>query len=245
MLGSVRNSGQMDEGLLLVQSQPTVKILKPVWLFRDDIVGVAERLIRIGPLEVSTDKVRLDIPGLGNLHDCTEVWKNRPIRWLWFSLLKDGVSVASVVVHPTHVELRRSYDWDPSEAEADVIAQVQNSLRSRRHILFFLGERGWQLAFTLVALVLLLSVAALSLRGTSSLLLVILGIVLGVPVAFWIIAGRFLPSRSHVTLSALTQREFWQRARRIILCVVSGTIIWICGFAAALAAIWIGRMRGF
>jgi len=245
MLGSVRSSELLDEGLPSVQPQPSVAVLKPVWLFRDDVVEVAERLVRIGPLEVSTDKVRLDIAGLGNLHDCKEVWENRPIRWLWFSLLKDGVSVASVVVHPTRVELRRSYDWNPAEAEADVIAQVQELLCSRRHILFFLGERGWQLVFALVALGLLLAAAALSLRATSSLLLAILGTMLGVPTAFWIIVGRFLPSRSHVTLFALTRREFWQRVHRVILCVVGGTIIWICGVASALAAIRIGLLLGF
>lgn len=211
------------------KNQSRVATLDTVWLFSDDIVALAERLARVGPIEIATDKIRFDTRW-GYLHCCKRVWENKlPVKWLLFSLLRERVSIATFVIHPTHVEFWRAWDWNPSKEEESAIDKTLDYLRSRRHILFFLGESGWQGVLALVALVLLLAAAAMHLRGTPSELLTMSGIATGVIAAIWAIAGQFIPSRSHVTLFAYTREEFKRRVRWIASRALGAVVIFVVG----------------
>lgn len=214
----------------VVQAHPRIKVLKPVWLFCDDVENITRQLKQIGHVEISTDKVHLIISDPEGSSDYKKIWENRPVRWLWFCLRKDSASLASIVVHPTHVEFRKSHDWNPSESEDNVLEQVEEYLRSRRHFLFFLGERGWQLACAFGALLVLLGAGVSTLHETPNLLLAVLGIVMSVPTMAWIAAGRFLPSRSRVTLWGISREEFWRRVRRWIYIILSALAVFACGF---------------
>jgi len=112
----------------------------------------------------------------------------------------------SILILPTMVELRWLYDWSPGTEELEAIPQIRAFLHAKRHPLFFMGQRNWQLQTALLAIALFLW--GLNLEGLSNTLTTVLGGSLGVLVFVWTVAGMFLPSHSHLTLWRISRKEF-------------------------------------
>lgn len=231
MVNQVQGSKSMEAKVPpIVQSRPRIKILKPVRLFCDDVENIVGQLKQIGRVELSTDKVHLTISGPDDPVDCEKIWEKRPVRWLWFSLTKGGVFLASIVIHPTCVEFLRSYEWNPSESGEDMLAEVEKLLCNWRHPLFFLGERGWQLGGAFFALLVLLVAAIPVLLGIPSPLLMWLGAITGALAMAWIVIGWLLFPRSCLALHPTTREESQRRVWRLVYYALGALIIFACGF---------------
>lgn len=207
--------------------------LKPVWLFFDDFLRLADLLRRYGVVEISTPGRIVRIPEERRPTDinvdealwqrCEEVYQTRPVRWLCLLVYEMGTWI---VLLPRQAQVGHARDWGPGILEMAWFDEVRGFIRARRHPLWFLGERGWQLGVVLVASALFLPVVVVSiLRGAASDILRILsfpGLVVWAIMMVTALAGRFIPSRSRVTLWRWTRQEFAQRMQTIAYYVIGG-----------------------
>lgn len=223
MTTSLMTNGDQPPKRRSKRSHTRVSMLNPVWFFSDDLKRLDGILSQLGKTEISTDRA---------LHpDCDEVLDRLPVALLCVSIQENGTTV---MIRPDQVEVRWCFEWDPSALEEDVIRQVQSFIASRRHVLFWLGEREWQLAIALVAIISVLPMASsYLLRGEANdpakLLAAALGTPFGLITLALAIAGFFIPSRSRVTLWARTRRQFWRGVRRIARYVGGGTALFFLG----------------
>lgn len=191
-----------------VKPPTQVDILKPVWLFSDDLDGLVNLLEKLGSVKVYADKTFLD--------RYQQVLKQLPVSLLRLSVPEVGISV---VIHPKHVEVRCPHALNPSSSEAEVVSQVQDFLASRRHPIYLLGERGWQLAAMCFVFVLLLPMALSQLllgsAGSVLKLASIIGILLGGVVGTLAFVGCYVPNGSHVTFWTWTREALSRRIRKI------------------------------
>ncbi len=185
-----------------------VDILKPVWLFSDDLDGLVDLLEKLGSVKVYADKTSL------GKHQ--QILKQLPVSLLRLSVPGVGISV---VIHPKQVEVRRPYSLNPSSSEADVVSQVQDFLASRRHPVYLLGERGWQLAAMCFAFGLLLpmTLSHLLFDGANSVLKLVsmIGILIGGIIGTLAFVGLYIPNGSHVTIWDWTRTSLSRRVRKI------------------------------
>ena len=134
----------------------------------------------------------------------------------------------SLLVSPTNVELRWLCDWLPEEEESYAIPQIRNFLHTKRHPLFFLGQRNWQLQTALLVIALFLW--GLNLEGWLNTLTTVFGGSLGVLVLVWTIAGTFLPNHSHLTLWRISRKDF---STYIFLGVVVVLVLFVTALVSA------------
>ena len=201
--------------------------LDPVWLFSDDL----EELVRLLS-ELGKTRIVMDGPDTDNL---AEITRRRSLGWL--RLLVPTADV-SVTLHPTCATVAWADAWHPAQTERDVVSEVVCLLESHRHPLYYLQKTDWQAVAAAATLFILLLAAALYVRGRPILPLTSFGIFWGILVLAWIVVGRFMPSRKHLALFSVGQREFKERSIRRMVAIVAAVVLLVVGFLIGLFVGW-------
>ncbi|GEM_PF-1632338 len=214
-----------DEKIMDEKDKPTIssthiEVLDPVWLFSDDLDALNSLLEPLGKIDISTNKAVLE--------KHTQVLQALPVDWLHLSVPEFEMSIT---FRPRQVDVRRPHEWDQSTAEANVVDHVQEFITSRRHPLHFLGKRGWQLvtAFLAIGLFLPTTFSQLVSGGVSDILKIVafLGVLVAGILGALAFVGRYIPSRSKVTLWNW-RREKFSRGIQIIAYSILGVSSIFC-----------------
>ena len=206
-----------------IRVSPTqIQVLDPVWLFSDDLIALGSLLESSGKIGICTPEASYD--------ECSQVSQNLPVSQLDLSVPEIEVSVT---IHPRRVDVRWPHDWDPPTPKEDVVNQVQKFVASRRHPLYILGKKGWQLVTMSIAFALLLPMALFDFlsEGSNDILqaMGILGILIGSTLLALAFAGRNMPSSSHVTLWKWTREKFSRTVQRIAYFMASVGVVFSFG----------------
>jgi len=227
---------EMDLEEFLQRLAPSLRIrtLAPVWLFREDVERLYQLLAEARVPTEGEPPVLVEIlTERGLLTAWEEVVERRPHAALAFSIPDGGLCV---LLLPHEVVILSRYGWSPQLWDTNVLDRAERFLRRRRHYLWFLQRREWQIAGLFLAWISALPAALTSSNGLLGALFeatAILGIIPG-GVAFLLATlGWFFPNPQRVSIWAISREAFARRVQWVASLVLAGTFVFVLGAAFA------------
>lgn len=217
----------LEEFLQRLQPSLHFRILDPIWFFREDVERFYQLLEGARAPGQEEPPARVEILSeRGPLDGWEAVLEQGPHGGLAFLLPEEHFLV---LLFPHEAVVCSRYEWTPERWEADLTERVVRFLQRRRHFVWFLGKRGWQLvgmflAWLLVVPAALTSISPPGLHRDLLWVMSIPGEMIGLVVMALAVLGLLIPNPRRLTIWNVSREVFGRRIREAGIFIFLGTL---------------------